>query len=91
MCLYAFLSACLSFKTSFKKYLPFFFILMFSLCFLSLTEFFSMESVGDIFSDTFKIALYAKEVGRYLCFRRGKLVGMVRIYFKTIITKLEIN
>ena len=38
-----------------------------------------MESVGDIFSDTFKIALYAKEVGRYLCFRKGKLVGMVSV------------
>lgn len=49
-----------------------------NLCFLNtFTEFFTMESVGDIFSDTFKIALYAKEVGRYLCFRKGKLVGMV--------------
>lgn len=36
-----------------------------------------MESIGDIFSETFKIALFVKEVGRYLCFRRGKLVGLV--------------
>uniref|UniRef100_A0A1A9ZWN5 Uncharacterized protein n=1 Tax=Glossina pallidipes TaxID=7398 RepID=A0A1A9ZWN5_GLOPL len=39
-------------------------------------EFFTMESIGDIFSETFKIALFVKEVGRYLCFRRGKLVGL---------------
>ncbi|XP_075167562.1 pyramus [Haematobia irritans] len=43
---------------------------------ISLAQFFTMESVGDILSDTFKIALYVKEVGRYLCFRKGKLVGM---------------
>ncbi|XP_061391824.1 myotubularin-related protein DDB_G0290005 [Musca vetustissima] len=43
---------------------------------ISLAQFFTMESVTDALSDTFRIALYVKEVGRYLCFRRGKLVGM---------------
>ncbi|KAL9875374.1 uncharacterized protein LOC119640212 isoform X1 [Glossina fuscipes] len=43
---------------------------------MSLAQFFTMESIGDIFSETFKIALFVKEVGRYLCFRRGKLVGL---------------
>ncbi|KAI9579016.1 hypothetical protein GQX74_005899 [Glossina fuscipes] len=46
---------------------------------MSLAQFFTMESIGDIFSETFKIALFVKEVGRYLCFRRGKLVGLRRI------------
>uniref|UniRef100_A0A1A9V023 Uncharacterized protein n=1 Tax=Glossina austeni TaxID=7395 RepID=A0A1A9V023_GLOAU len=43
------------------------------------SQFFTMESIGDIFSETFKIALFVKEVGRYLCFRRGKLVGLVKL------------
>lgn len=43
----------------------------------AIIEFFTMESVGDIFSETFKIALFVKEVGRYLCFKKGRLVGMV--------------
>uniref|UniRef100_A0A1I8MKB9 Uncharacterized protein n=1 Tax=Musca domestica TaxID=7370 RepID=A0A1I8MKB9_MUSDO len=43
---------------------------------ISLAQFFTMESVTDALSDTFRIALYVKEVGRYLCFRKGKLVGM---------------
>uniref|UniRef100_A0A1B0BTR1 Lipoprotein n=1 Tax=Glossina palpalis gambiensis TaxID=67801 RepID=A0A1B0BTR1_9MUSC len=47
---------------------------------MSLAQFFTMESIGDIFSETFKIALFVKEVGRYLCFRRGKLVGLRRIW-----------
>lgn len=43
-----------------------------------LAEPITMDNVGDPFNgDPFFITLYAKQVGRFLCFRNGRLEGLV--------------
>lgn len=48
---------------------------------MPITESFTMDSVGDVLSEDFKITIYAKDVDYYLCFAQGKLVGKVRNVF----------
>lgn len=44
---------------------------------MPIAESLTMNSVGDVLSEDFKITIYAKDVDYYLCFAQGKLVGKV--------------
>lgn len=53
-----------------------------SFCFFMISENITIVGRPDFVNNNFKIALYAKETQRYLCFNdHWKLVGMVSFFF----------
>lgn len=58
---------------------------------MPIAESLTMNSVGDVLSEDFKITIYAKDVDYYLCFAQGKLVGKVSSGISICLDKIPKN